>query len=348
MPTDPTAAGCTEPCIACMTGESHDPAPNPAAPAPAPTVPTETEPVEPDNEARHEPADEKLERLRADNDRKDREFATCERLLREAYEENARLRSTAATLSSLAERWEQMADQNAASVGHFEGPTATTLNIEVAERGSTYRQAAADVREVLRTGCIPHDLLAGSEPAAPPVPADADLRDRFAGVLAYAEQVAATSGPGPASAVQAVIDRLRAALADEARQTETVSPAYARLQVAAKEATEAAHLHAMHGMKRAFQLARQYGNQPIPAAEVLNALGLDANANTVKPVTPAPVPDPSWPRRAWDLGLLHKGGDPHHCPACLRQPEPPAAFICPGDNTKVLANPQPAEEDDRA
>ncbi|MEU6661229.1 hypothetical protein [Streptomyces sp. NPDC046821] len=27
MTTDPTAAGCTDPCIACMTGESHDPAP---------------------------------------------------------------------------------------------------------------------------------------------------------------------------------------------------------------------------------------------------------------------------------------------------------------------------------
>ena len=54
--------------------------------------------------------------------------------------------------------------------------------------------------------------------------------------------------------------------------------------------------------------------------------------------------DPSWPRRAWDLGLLHKGGDPHHCPACLKQPEPPKDFICPGDNTEVLANPQPASE----
>lgn len=30
MTTDPTAAGCTNPCIACMTDESHDPAPNPA------------------------------------------------------------------------------------------------------------------------------------------------------------------------------------------------------------------------------------------------------------------------------------------------------------------------------
>ncbi|MFD7774303.1 hypothetical protein [Streptomyces sp. NPDC059753] len=33
MTTDPTAAGCTTPCIACMTDESHDPAPTPSAPA---------------------------------------------------------------------------------------------------------------------------------------------------------------------------------------------------------------------------------------------------------------------------------------------------------------------------
>ncbi|MBP5883152.1 hypothetical protein QBA57_28700 [Streptomyces scabiei] len=53
---------------------------------------------------------------------------------------------------------------------------------------------------------------------------------------------------------------------------------------------------------------------------------------------------PTWPRRAWDLGLLHKGGDPHHCPACVAQPEPPKDFICPGAdaNAVVLANPQPA------
>ena len=39
MTNDPTAAGCTDPCIACMTDESHDPAPqpvsNPDAPADA-------------------------------------------------------------------------------------------------------------------------------------------------------------------------------------------------------------------------------------------------------------------------------------------------------------------------
>lgn len=36
-----------------------------------------------------------VERLRADSERKDREFATCERLLREAYDEIAKLRPPA-------------------------------------------------------------------------------------------------------------------------------------------------------------------------------------------------------------------------------------------------------------
>jgi hypothetical protein len=62
------------------------------------------------------------------------------------------------------------------------------------------------------------------------------------------------------------------------------SPAYARLQKAAHEATEAANLHAMHSMKRVYQLCRTYGTDVmIPAAEVLDALGLDENANTMVP-----------------------------------------------------------------
>lgn len=70
---------------------------------------------------------------------------------------------------------------------------------------------------------------------------------------------------------------------------ETVSPAYARLQAAAKEATEAAHLHAMRGMRAVYQLCRQYGfgDELIPASEVLAALGLDENANTVEPAAGA-------------------------------------------------------------
>lgn len=63
------------------------------------------------------------------------------------------------------------------------------------------------------------------------------------------------------------------------------SPAYARLKAAAHEATEAAHLHAMHGMRAVYQLCRQYGfgDERIPAVEVLAALGLDEHANPVGP-----------------------------------------------------------------
>lgn len=68
------------------------------------------------------------------------------------------------------------------------------------------------------------------------------------------------------------------------------SPALQRLKAAARDATEAAHLHAMHGMKRVFQLCRRYGDQMIPAAEVLDALGLDENANTTVDLTAA-TPD---------------------------------------------------------
>ncbi|MEV8398824.1 hypothetical protein [Streptomyces niveus] len=76
--------------------------------------------------------------------------------------------------------------------------------------------------------------------------------------------------------VKAILPVIR--VEDMAQQPEqTESPAYTRLQVAAKEATEAAHLHAMQSVKRVFQLYRRYGSEPIPSAEVMNALALDKN-----------------------------------------------------------------------
>ena len=70
-------------------------------------------------------------------------------------------------MERLAARWEQLADQGDTAIGHFEGPTAVTLNAEVEERGRVYRQAAADLREVLATGRIPDDLRTpADEPAA--------------------------------------------------------------------------------------------------------------------------------------------------------------------------------------
>lgn len=57
-------------------------------------------------------------------------------------------------------------------------------------------------------------------------------------------------------------------------------------------------------------------------------------------IQPRPSADISWPRQAHELGLLHHGGDPHHCPACLALPEPPPNFVCPGEeaNAEVLRN----------
>ena len=66
------------------------------------------------------------------------------------------------TLADLAAHWDQMAAHYATIVGCFEGPTAATLDAEVGERSRTYRNAAADLREVLATGRIPHDLMAAS------------------------------------------------------------------------------------------------------------------------------------------------------------------------------------------
>ncbi|NUS82706.1 MAG: hypothetical protein HOY75_08130 [Streptomyces sp.] len=45
-------------------------------------------------------------------------------------------------------------------------------------------------------------------------------------------------------------------------------------------------------MRRAFQLCLRWGSTPIPPSEVLNALGLDENANTVDP-DPAAAPPAS-------------------------------------------------------
>jgi len=79
-------------------------------------------------------------------------------------------------LGTLAERWEQEAATAEATIGHFKGPAAATLDAEVSERARIYRQAAADLRDVLRTGLIPHDLMTRTErqqrDATTPPPAD--------------------------------------------------------------------------------------------------------------------------------------------------------------------------------
>ncbi len=71
--------------------------------------------------------------------------------------------ATLTALNLLAERWERMG-KAAPEMGDdlfIEEPTPTQ-SAEY-ERAATYRRAAADLREVLVTGRIPHDLMTDAE-----------------------------------------------------------------------------------------------------------------------------------------------------------------------------------------
>ncbi|MFA0844402.1 hypothetical protein [Streptomyces rochei] len=68
-----------------------------------------------------------------------------------------------AALTTLAERWEQMATNEEASIPLLQGPAAEQVGAQVHQRIATYRKAAADLRDVLRTGRIPHDLMTDAE-----------------------------------------------------------------------------------------------------------------------------------------------------------------------------------------
>jgi hypothetical protein len=67
------------------------------------------------------------------------------------------------TVTTLAERWEQMATNEEAAIPRLNGPAAEEVGAGVAERCRTYRKAAADLLEALRTGRIPHDLMTDAE-----------------------------------------------------------------------------------------------------------------------------------------------------------------------------------------
>lgn len=72
-------------------------------------------------------------------------------------------RKLRATLTTLADRWEQMAKDAPRLGGELliDEPTPTQLQQIV--RAAAYRKAAADIRDVLRTGHVPHDLLTDAE-----------------------------------------------------------------------------------------------------------------------------------------------------------------------------------------
>jgi hypothetical protein len=82
------------------------------------------------------------------------------------------------------------------------------------------------------------------------------------------------------------------------------SPAYTRLKEAAATASREAAAHALRGMRNVFQLTRRYGSGPIPAAEVLDALGLDENANTIDLVQETAHPA----HESWIVELLMADG----------------------------------------
>lgn len=70
---------------------------------------------------------------------------------------------TLTALNTLAERWEQMA-KTAPNLGDgllIDEPTP--VQCQQIERAATYRRAAADLRSVLVTGQIPHDLMTDTE-----------------------------------------------------------------------------------------------------------------------------------------------------------------------------------------
>lgn len=68
-----------------------------------------------------------------------------------------------ATLAELAERWEQTADRMTANhpTEFYTAVTETELVEET--RASVLRTSASDVRDVLRTGLIPHPIMTDAE-----------------------------------------------------------------------------------------------------------------------------------------------------------------------------------------
>lgn len=66
-------------------------------------------------------------------------------------------------LNLLAERWERMAKHEEAAIPLLDGPAGEQVGAEVAQRAAAYRRAAADLRGVLVSGRIPHDLMTDAE-----------------------------------------------------------------------------------------------------------------------------------------------------------------------------------------
>jgi DNA polymerase-3 subunit epsilon len=72
-------------------------------------------------------------------------------------------RKLRAVVDELAERWEQMAKAAPELGDELLIDEPTPVQLTQIERAHTYRRAAADVRDVLRTGLIPHGLMTDAE-----------------------------------------------------------------------------------------------------------------------------------------------------------------------------------------
>jgi DNA polymerase III subunit epsilon len=72
-------------------------------------------------------------------------------------------RKVRALLADLAERWEQMAKARPDFGDELLIDEPTPLQLQQRERAHTYKTAAADVRDVLRTGRLPHALMTDAE-----------------------------------------------------------------------------------------------------------------------------------------------------------------------------------------
>lgn len=75
----------------------------------------------------------------------------------------AEIRRQRAALTTLADRWEQHADTLTAGLPTGFYARLTPAQERQTTRAHAYRKAAADVRDVLRTGRIPHDLMTDAE-----------------------------------------------------------------------------------------------------------------------------------------------------------------------------------------
>lgn len=68
-----------------------------------------------------------------------------------------------AALTTLADRWEQVAGPAPDPSGGLFVDEPTPVEYAQAAQSDTYRRAAADIREVLTTGHIPHGLMTDAE-----------------------------------------------------------------------------------------------------------------------------------------------------------------------------------------